>query len=93
MAQTKTKKLSMREAAEKLLTENKGPMKAVAITDTALEKGLIKTSGKTPAATMQAILGIDAKKKDATFIRTAPGTYGLKGRDRKGQKAKEPAAA
>lgn len=82
--------MSMREAAEKLLTDAEGPMKVKDITEIALERKMIKTKGKTPAATMQAILGTDAAKgKDAKFVRTTPGTFGLRGRDRKGQKAKE----
>lgn len=85
---TKTKPMSMRAAAEKLLDANGGPMKVTDITEQALGEGLIKSSGKTPAATMGSVLGTESKKDDPTFIRTSPGTFGLKGRDRKGQKAK-----
>lgn len=85
---TATKTMSMREAAHKLLDEEGGPLKVNTITKRAMDKGLIKTEGKTPEATMGAVLGTNAKRDDAEFVRTRPGTYGLKGRDRKGQKAK-----
>lgn len=87
-------KMAMKDAAEKILQEAGGPMRSDDITEKALKDGLIKTSGETPKATMAAQLAVATKKGDR-FTRTVPGTYGLKGRDRKGQKAKEaePAAA
>jgi len=84
---TATETLPMKQAAARILEEAEGPMKADDITEVALERGLVKSKGKTPKATMQAQLSVAATKGD-TFVRTMPGTYGLKGRDRKGQKAK-----
>jgi hypothetical protein len=80
--------VTMKQAAEQVLKDADGPLKAKTITERALDRKLIKTTGKTPAATMQAQLSVAAAKGDSTFVRTAPGTYGLKGRDRKGTKAK-----
>ena len=80
--------VTMKEAAEQVLTAAEGPLKAKTITERALERKLIKTTGKTPEATMQAQLSVDVTKDDSKFVRTKPGTYGLKGRDRKGQNAK-----
>ena len=87
-----TKKMPMKAAAEQILQEAGGPLRSDDITQIALDKGLIKTTGKTPAATMAAQLSVAAGKGE-TFIRTRPGTYGLKGRDRKGAKAVELAGA
>lgn len=90
MAEKET--MSMKAAAEKILQEAGGPLRSDEITQRALDGGMIKTSGKTPAATMAAQLSVAASKGE-TFIRTKPGVYGLKGRDRKGQKAVEEVAA
>ena len=78
--------MPVKDAAAVIVAANGKPMKANVITDVAIEKGLIKPKGKTPKATMQALLSVAAKEKDR-FLRTAPGTYGLIGRDKKGQKA------
>lgn len=85
----------MKDAAYELLEEQGGPLKTKQITERALAGKLIKDTGKTPEATMAAQLAVDVKRKDTRFVRTAPATYGLKGRDRKGQKApeEEPVAA
>lgn len=89
MSATAEKTLPMKQAAKKILEDAEGPMTANDITQKAIDDGLIKSTGKTPAATMQAQLSVDIKKDDTAFLRVRPGTYGLKGRDRKGQKAKE----
>lgn len=80
--------VTMKEAARRVLEDEGGPLKAKTITERAIERKLIKTTGKTPEATMQAQLSVAAAKDDGTFVRTSPGTYGLKGRDRKGTKAR-----
>lgn len=82
-------KMPMKDAAKQVLEEAGGPLHSKVITERAIADGLIKTSGETPDATMAAQLAVAAKKGDV-FVRTVPGIYGLKGRDRKGQKAKEP---
>ena len=80
------KPLTMKQAAVTLLDEQGGPMRAKDITELALSRGMIRATGKTPTATMQAQLSVAAKNGD-TFIRTAPGTYGLIGRDQAGMTA------
>lgn len=80
------KPLTMKQAAVTLLNERGGPMRAKDITELALSRGMIRATGKTPGATMQAQLSVAAKNED-TFIRTAPGTYGLIGRDQVGMTA------
>lgn len=86
------KPLTMKQAAIELLKEHRGPMRAKDITETALNRGMIRATGKTPGATMQAQLSVAAKNED-TFVRTAPGTYGLIGRDVVGQTATPSAPA
>jgi hypothetical protein len=83
-----TETMSMKKAAEKVLAETGGPLHSEEITKRALDEQLVKTKGKTPGATMAAQLAVDVKRKDSPFIRTRPGVYGLRGRDRKGQKPK-----
>ena len=90
--------MSMKDAAEKILQDAGGPLKADVITQRALDEGLIATKGKTPKATMQAVLSTETAKGSERFVRTKPGTYGLKGRDRKGMNPvaepdREPVAA
>lgn len=79
--------VTMKEAAERILRSNRGPLKVKTITDAALRQGRIATQGKTPAATMSAELAMDIKRhpRKSPFVRTAPGTYGLRGRDKRGQ--------
>lgn len=86
-------KLSMKDAAQVVLEEAGGPLKSNEILKQAQEKGLIKTEGKTPEATMAAQLSVAVKRGDERFVKTKPGVYGLKGRDRKGQNAVDTAQA
>lgn len=87
-AKPKAKPTTMMEAAEKLLTENGAPLRSDTITQIAIDRKIIAPKGKTPAATMAAQLAVAVKNGDERFVRTAPGTFGIKGRDRKGQKEK-----
>jgi restriction system protein len=66
-------------AAKKVLSEVGKPLHAKEITALALKKGYLKTEGKTPAATMQAILAVAVKTKGnkSPFVRVRPGIYGL----------------
>ena len=80
---TQNKPLTMKEAAKKILEDAGGPLKSDDITMRALDGKLIKATGRTPKATMAAQLSVDVKKKDESeFVKTAPGTYGLRNRDR-----------
>ena len=52
------------------------------ITELALESGYLKSSGRTPHNTMRARLSVDVRDDPGSFfVQTAPGVYGLKGRD------------
>ena len=79
--------IPMKQAAQEILKEAGGPLRVKDITEKAIAGGKIKSSGKTPERTMAAVLSLDAKKDESAFLRTDRGTYGLRGRDRKGRKA------
>ena len=83
-----TETMSMKQAATRILEEAEGPLHTDEITTRALDRKLVRTKGKTPGVTMAAQLAVDVRRKDSPFIRTRPGVYGLRGRDRKGQKSK-----
>jgi len=72
--------MSVLDAAIQVLKEADKPLHAKEITERILSKGLWKTFGKTPAATVSARLYSDIKKKggNSHFILQAPQTFGLK---------------
>jgi hypothetical protein len=74
-------KLSGLDAAAKVLANAKEPMNAKAIVDAMLAKGLWRTSGKTPAATIYAAMVREiAQKGDASRFRKADrGMFALAG--------------
>jgi HJR/Mrr/RecB family endonuclease len=67
------KKLSFKGAAIKILKEAEEPLTSKEITEIALEKGLIETSGATPEATMAAQLYTDTGK----FKKVGKGLFAL----------------
>ena len=70
---------SFKDIAYQILKEAGKPLHSKAITKTALDRGWLKTAGKTPEATMNAqlIVDINAKKEKSRFIKTAPSIFGL----------------
>ncbi|MBI1373918.1 MAG: hypothetical protein GC159_14440 [Phycisphaera sp.] len=72
-----TKPMSGLDAAAKVLGEAKEPMSAKQIVETALAKGLWKTSGATPWATIYSamIREIAVKGKEARFKKVARGRF------------------
>ena len=70
---------SFKDIAYQILKEAKNPLHSHAITEIALAKDLIKTSGKTPEATMHAqlIRDVNKKKEDSRFIKAGPSTFAL----------------
>jgi hypothetical protein len=74
---------SFKEIAYQILNEINKPLHSKEITRIALERGWLKTAGKTPEATMNAQLVVDInKKKDKSlFIKTAPSTFTVRFRD------------
>lgn len=76
--------MTVLDAALKVLEESKGPLPAAEIANHMIENGYWTTAGLTPAATVQARLAVDVKSNPKTkLVRTEPGVYGLKERDRK----------
>ncbi len=73
------KKLSFKEAALKILKEAEEPLTAKEITEIALEKELIETTGSTPEATMAAQLYSDINNKHKSqFKKVGKGLFALK---------------
>jgi len=72
--------MSVRDAAIQVLKEAGKPLHTKEITERILSKGLWRTSGKTPTATVSARLYADLKKNGDTspFILHAPQTFGLR---------------
>lgn len=70
---------SFKEVAYQILKETNKPLHSKEITKIALDKGWLKTAGKTPEATMNAqlIVDINGKKDKSLFVKTAPSTFGL----------------
>jgi hypothetical protein len=62
--------LSVKDAAEKVLRDAKGPLHATEIAKQILDQKLITTKGKTPAASIGARLATGAKP-GGPFVRTA----------------------
>ncbi|MEP0907528.1 restriction endonuclease [Leptolyngbya subtilissima ST-M1] len=72
--------LSFADATIAVLTAEGKPLHYKEITQRALTQGLIQTDGKTPEATLNAILAVDIKQKGQTsrFARVKPGVFGLR---------------
>ena len=77
----KEKKISGLDAAAKVLADAKAPMNAKAMVETMLAKGMWKTGGKTPAATIYAaiIREIADKKGESRFKKTDRGLFAFNG--------------
>ncbi len=72
--------MSFAQAAVTVLEAAGTPLHYKDITQRALSEGLIQTEGKTPDATLNAILAVDIKKKGSNgrFVRVRPGVFGLR---------------
>lgn len=68
---------SFKDAAIKILRESKIPMHYKDIADQALRRGLVSTTGKTPADSMGSRIATDLKNngKQSPFIKTSPGHF------------------
>lgn len=71
---------SFKDIAYQILREAGKPLHSREITKIALERGWLKTVGKTPEATMNAqlIVDINSKKEKSLFVKTAPSTFALR---------------
>lgn len=70
---------TFKEIAFQILKQVEKPLHSNEITRIALERGWLKTAGKTPEATMNAqlIVDINSRKEKSRFIKFAPSTFGL----------------
>src|SRR4030042_6982616 len=70
---------SFKDVAFQILKENGKPLHSREITKIALRKGLLKTRGKTPWATMNAVLVTDfnSKKTKSMFVKTGPSSFAM----------------
>jgi restriction system protein len=78
--ETDTSLKSFAETAAMILEAAGTPLHYKDITQRGLDNGLLQTNGKTPAATLNAILAVDIKQKGeaSRFIRIKPGVFGLR---------------
>jgi hypothetical protein len=72
--------MTARQAAVEVLREAGGPLKSVEVARRVLEVNGVRLEGKTPEATVAAMLAVENKKPDGLFARVAPGTYALRDR-------------
>jgi hypothetical protein len=70
---------SFKDIAYQILNEAGVPLHSDKITKIAINRGWLKTAGKTPEATMRAqlIVDINSKKNKSRFTKTMPSTFGL----------------
>lgn len=70
---------NFKSSAKEILIKSKKPLHYKEITKRAEKKGLLKSEGKTPWATMNALISVDIKEKGegSEFIRTEPGHFAL----------------
>ena len=70
---------SFKDIAYQVLKEAGKPLHSKEITKIALQRGWLKTAGKTPEATMNAqlIIDINSKKEKSRFVKTGPSIFGL----------------
>lgn len=73
------KSMTLREAAIELLRVG-GPKHYEKLTEEILAKGLASSSGKTPAASLNAMIAVDIKRQGpkSEFVRVRPGVFGLR---------------
>jgi hypothetical protein len=71
-------RLTAKEAAVEVLRRAGEPLKADEIGKRVLKLKGVRLGGKTPLATVSAILASENTKPDGLFTRTAPGTYTLR---------------
>ncbi|MFN8382082.1 MAG: DUF2034 domain-containing protein [Anaerolineales bacterium] len=67
-----------KDAAEEILRQAGKPLHYNEITNVALKKGMLETTGQTPHATMGALLYTDTLRDDSRFQREGKGIFALK---------------
>ena len=72
------KRVTGKAAMAAVLRRAGEPLKTAEIVKRTLAMKGVELKGKTPAATLAAILATENKKPDGLFVRIAPGTYALR---------------
>jgi hypothetical protein len=75
-----SKKVSGRQAMERVLRRAGGPLKTKVLVERTLKVKGLALHGKTPGASLAATLAV-SNKRGGVFVRTSPGVYGLRERD------------
>ena len=70
--------MTFKEAAREILKGSPSALHAHEIARRAIARGVLSTTGKTPLATMEAMLCVAARAPDGEFLRTAPRTFALR---------------
>lgn len=91
LPQKLTRMNSFKNVAYQILSEAKKPLHINEITTIALKRGLLKTSGKTPQATMNAQLVMDIveNKDKSRFVKTGPSIFAANGHGAKTKRIKK----
>ncbi|MBM3332139.1 hypothetical protein FJY68_09895 [candidate division WOR-3 bacterium] len=73
--------MTIKEAATRVLGENRAPMRTRVIWAAISRAGYYKGSGRTPYRTLTAVLYTDIRRygSKSTFVRRGFGLYGLRG--------------
>jgi len=77
---TPPKPKTAKQATLEVLRRAGEPLKSDEIARRVMEVKDVRLAGKTPAATVAAMLAVENKNPDGLFVRTAPGTYTLRER-------------
>ena len=83
--------MNFKQAAYHVLKDAGRPLSAKEITQIALKEGLITTDGKTPSATMGAVIYADIKQKKekSLFVKVKSGLFGLREWDEEAKEGKD----
>ena len=81
MTSASGKAITARQAAVEVLQRAGEPLKSDEITRRVLAVKGVRLAGKTPAASVAAMLAVENKKSDGLFVRVVPGTYALRERN------------
>jgi len=81
--------LSLKEGIQRVLDEAGEPLHYREITKRLLDEELVETQSKTPARSISAVLTVDIKGKDSTFVKVSRGVFGLRSHGASSQSVEE----
>ncbi len=77
------------DAAYQILKEKRKPIHSNKITEIALKRRLLKTAGKTPEATMNALLILECRKENSRFKKVGPSLFAINPKYKSKEKSRE----